>query len=339
MRGVILQSGRVEVRDDLPEPPAQPGETRVAVIRAGVCATDLALRRGYMGFSGVPGHEFVGRALEGPLAGRRVVGEINAAAGAADPRHVEGRTVLGILGRPGAFAERLSLPDANLRPLPDAVSSDAATFTEPLAAACEIIEQLGSVRGLRALVAGDGRLGLLCAHVLHHHGAEVTVAGRHAERQALLPPRVTVRTGLLEAPAPPGTPRDFDLAVEATGHPEVLPRLFGRVRPRGTIVLKTTSEQAAPLDLAPVVVDELTLLGSRCGPFAPALELLGRGVIPLADFVTARYDLSDAAQALEHAARPGALKVLIDIGSDDGDDVNSDIEGGGGSGSDADQAS
>lgn len=320
MRGLRLENGTARVVDDLPEPEARAGEVRVAVRTVGVCATDLALARGYMGFTGVPGHEFVGEALDGPLAGRRVVGEINAGCGrcarcvGGDPRHCVDRTVLGILDHSGAFAERLALPAANLLPVPDAVPDEVAVFAEPMAAALQITEQL-DVRGREALVAGDGRLGLLCAHALHAAGARVSVAGRHPEHAALLPAGVTLRTGWLEDAPPPAEALDaFDLAVEATGHPACLARLAPLVRPRGDIVLKTTSEQPVALDLAPFVVRELRLVGSRCGRFAPALELLATGRVPVEAMIAGRFPLARAPEALELAGRSGVLKALVDCG-------------------------
>ena len=283
------------------------------VLRAGVCATDLALLRGYMGFRGVPGHEFVGVALDGPHAGCRVVGEINAACGACPTcragrrRHCPHRDVLGILGRPGAFADELSLPHENLHPVPEGVSDDAATFTEPLAAAFEIAEQvpLGTIG--RALVLGDGRLGLLCAWALAACGVRrVEVSGRHPERAELLPAGCTWLAG------EELTGRPWDLVVEATGDPTVLARALTLVRPLGTVVLKTTSEVAAPLDLAPLVVDEVRLIGSRCGPFEVALAALADGRVRVEPLVEERYDLSAAEHALERAA-DGRLKVLLDV--------------------------
>ncbi|HTE06121.1 MAG TPA: alcohol dehydrogenase catalytic domain-containing protein [Planctomycetota bacterium] len=308
----------MSLRDDVP--PAvhavgAPAECRVAVLSAGLCATDLALVRGYMGFVGVPGHEFVGRALDGPLAGQRVVGEINAGCGRCadcargDSRHCAQRTVLGILGRNGAFARELSLPQANLLAVPDGIATDEAVFAEPLAAALAILEQVEAGRGTRALVAGDGRLGLLVAHVLCRAGAEVTVAGHHASRAALLPARARHVEGLLERPPA----RRFDLAVEATGRADSLASLLPHVRPRGTVVLKTTSELPAPLDLSPLVVDEQRLVGSRCGRLAPALELLAGHAVPVQEFIEARYPLERALDALAHAGRRGVLKVLIDV--------------------------
>ena len=316
MRGLFLDDAVLTFRHDLPEPEPASGEVRVEVLQAGLCATDQALARGYMGFRGIPGHEFVGRALDGVHAGRRVVGDINAACGACDtcaaddPHHCPNRSVLGILGRGGAFAERLVLPEVNLLPVPDSVSDDAAIFVEPLAAAFEIAEQVPLSAGLRAIVAGDGKLGLLCAWVLALHGVEVKVAGRHAERASLLPAGAVLETGLLEADASDKSER-FDLAVEATGNPAVLQRLIGRVRPRGTLVLKTTTEAPVTLDLAPVVIDELHVIGSRCGPFDRALACLAADEVPVARVIADRFPLEQGPRAFE-AAR-GRLKIVLEV--------------------------
>jgi threonine dehydrogenase-like Zn-dependent dehydrogenase len=322
MHALWLERGQVRVRDDLPRPSPPAGECRVRVTLAGVCATDLALARGYMGFSGVPGHEFTGIALDGPLAGRRVVGEINAGCGACpecargDARHCPRRTVLGILGRDGAFAEELLLPARNLLAVPDGVSDEQAVFAEPLAAALHLGEQVPDPEGAPVLVAGDGRLGLLCAHALALAGARVTLVGRHPERSALLPAGAKHLVGLLESDAASGdfTPREplFPLAVEATGDPATLARLLRHVTPRGTVVLKSTCELPASVDLSGVVVNEHTLVGSRCGRLAPALDVLARGGVPVERFVQARYPLARADEALAHAGRPGTLKVLVE---------------------------
>lgn len=310
MRGLFLEAGEARFRSDLPEPEPGPGEVLIDVLRAGVCATDLALRRGYMDFVGVPGHEFVGRARSGAWAGHRVVGDINAACGACptcragDPHHCPGRTVLGILGRSGAFAERLCLPEENLLPVPAGVSDEAASFVEPLAAALEICEQVMVPAGLPCLVVGDGRLGLLCAWALHLHGAQVRVQGRHPERAGLLPEGTAIEARVAAR---------FPLVVEATGRAELLPEVLASVQPRGTLILKTTSERATSLDLSRVVVDEISLIGSRCGPFDKALDVLAEGRIPVERWVAARYPLDEAVQALEHAARRGTMKVLLEV--------------------------
>lgn len=332
MKGLCIEgaaspeAGGVRFRDDLERPKPLDGETRVRLIAAGVCATDLALSRGYMDFRGVPGHEFCGVALDGPLEGRKVVGEINAGCGTCarcrggDSRHCATRTVLGILGRPGAFAEEFRLPTRNLHAVPDTVSTDAATFTEPLAAALRIPEVLDVRAFERVLVVGDGRLGLLCARVLQAERsapgtslAPVEVAGRHPERAALLGPMTP-----LGPAGGPGGPlsASYDLVVEASGRPEVLRAALECVRPEGTLVLKTTTERPVPLDLARAVVNEIRILGSRCGPFAPALEALATGRVQVEDLIQARFPLTEGVRALATAAgssdRPRALKVLIE---------------------------
>ena len=319
MNGLWIEDGTVSFRTDLPPVEPGPGEVRVRVETVGVCATDLALARGYMGFVGVPGHEFVGVALDGELAGRRVVGEINAGCGdclrcrAGDPRHCAERTVLGILGRPGAFAEELALPERNLHPVPDAVPNDVAVFAEPLAAAFEVPALLPDLaRAGRALVVGDGRLGLLCAKVLARELETVEVLGRHPDRAALLPTNCRYR-GESSVEALAGGSARWPLVVEASGRPELLQAALGLVEPRGTLVLKTTAERPAALDLAPLVVDEITLLGSRCGPFAPALDALGSGRVSVDGMVHARHPLEDGPRAFEQAGRRGTLKVLVDV--------------------------
>ncbi len=319
MRGAWLSPGApVCYRDDLLEPAPQEGEVLVEVALAGVCATDLALAQGYMEFEGIPGHEFVGRALSGPLEGQRVVGEINAGCGACgacrgeqglDARHCASRSVLGILGRHGAFAERLVLPARNLLVVPDSVTDTQAVFCEPLAAAYEILEQVQPVEGTRVLVAGDGRLGLLIAKVLNASGCLVDLAGHHPDR---VPTGIGDRTGLLDDARGPLQGERYALAVEATGSPDVLARLMPWVRPKGTLVIKTTTGRPVPIDLTPAVVDELTLLGSRCGPFDVALEALANGRVKVDSLVHATYPLAEIPRAFEQAARSGVLKILID---------------------------
>lgn len=323
MQGLWIDQQGLRLRQDLPEPEARTGWTRIRVQQAGVCATDLALVRGYMGFSGTPGHEFVGEALDGPYVGQRVVGEINAACGkcrsckAGLGRHCPNRSVLGILNHPGAFAEQLQLPDANVLPVPDCVSNDAATLTEPLAAAFEILEQLppGQLQasaGLRALVVGDGRLGLLCAWALADNGLNVEVAGRHPERGKWLQPHGIRHRG--DVLAAPGSDAElFDIVVEATGHPASFSEAVSWVRPRGTLVLKTTAESAPQIDLAPIVIHEITVIGSRCGPFAPALAALEEQRLDVAPLIHARYPLPEGTDAFSHAGQAGTLKVIVEV--------------------------
>lgn len=334
MRALHLGGGRARVVD-VPIPVAGPGEVPVQVELAGVCATDVALAAGYMGFEGVPGHEFVGTALGGPLEGKRVVGEINAGCGdcqrcrAGDPRHCSRRTVLGILGRSGAFAERLVLPARNLLALPEGLPVERAVFCEPFAAGLAVRGEWEAavagepwLRQAPALVIGDGRLGLMCAAALALEGPgglgppEVLLAGRHPERAKALP--TAVRHLGQALPSSPTQAREalgrHGFVVEATGHPQLLQGALATVQPRGTLVLKTTTEQPSNLDLAALVVDEIRLVGSRCGRFEPALAQLARGEFAPEAFIAERFPLDRADEALDRAGQPGVLKVLVEIG-------------------------
>lgn len=314
MRALWLESRRLTLRDDVPIPDAPAGEALVRVLRAGICDTDSELIRGYYPFTGILGHEFVGVVEEGPaaLVGRRVVGEINAICGscpacsAGRRTHCERRTVLGIVGRHGAFADYLTLPFENLQAVPDDVSTDAAVFTEPLAAALEIQEQLAIGADQRVLVVGDGKLGQLVAQTLALTGCRLHVVGRHDDKLALLAAR-----GIATGRADGVEPGRFDIAVECTGNPAGFTVAQRAVRPRGTLVLKSTYAGALTLDASVIVVNELTLLGSRCGPFAPALRLLQERRIAVEPLIAARYALRDGLAGFEHAQRPGVLKVLL----------------------------
>jgi len=316
MRGVWLEEGTLSVREDLAIPEPAPGEALVRVLRAGVCNTDLELVRGYYPFTGVLGHEFVGQVAQGPdeLLGRRVVGEINAVCGscracaAGRSNHCENRTVLGIVGRDGAFAEYLALPVENLHALPQSLSLDAATFTEPLAAALEIQEQITVGSRDRVLVAGAGKLGLLIAQTLALTGCDLVAVNRRPEKRALLRSRGIRVVGPDEV-----TSGAFDIAVEATGNPDGFALARRALRPRGTLVMKSTYAGALEVDVSSLVVDEITLVGSRCGPFAPALELLAAGAVDVEGLIEHRFPLSDGLRAFEKAAEAGVLKVLIDV--------------------------
>jgi threonine dehydrogenase-like Zn-dependent dehydrogenase len=317
LHGLWLEERTLRLRDDLPPPRPPAGEALVRVLVAGVCNTDLELLRGYYPYTGVPGHEFVGRVEEASGApewvGRRVVGEINAACSecatcrAGRRTHCERRTVLGIVGRDGAFATHLRLPVANLHAVPEQLADERAVFTEPTAAALEIQEQVSVRPGDRVVVVGAGKLGHLVTQTLATTGCSLFVVGRSRRPLDLLAAR-GVRTGGADAIEE----RKADLAVECTGGPEGLEIARRAVRPRGTIVLKSTYHAKAAIDMAPFVVDEITLVGSRCGPFAPALALLAQGAVDPSPLVEARYPLAEALAAFDHAARPGALKVLID---------------------------
>jgi threonine dehydrogenase-like Zn-dependent dehydrogenase len=318
MHALWLEAQTLRLRDDLPRPEPAPGEARVRVLKAGICNTDLELVRGYYPYTGVPGHEFVGRVEAAPGAekwqGRRVVGEINATCGACAtcragrPTHCERRTVLGIAGRDGAFAECLTLPVANLHEVPDGIPDEAAVFTEPLAAALEIQEQVRIGAGDRVVVVGNGKLGNLVAQTLALTGCTLKVIGRNPTTLAPLAAHgidVGLAADLVE--------RRADVAVECTGNQEGLELARRAVRPRGTIVLKSTYHGRTSLDISGIVVDEITLVGSRCGPFAPALALLAQGRVDVAPLVHARFPLQDAVAAFAEAARPGVAKVLVDV--------------------------
>jgi threonine dehydrogenase-like Zn-dependent dehydrogenase len=314
MLAVHIECGRVDLRE-APLPARPPGFALVRLLAAGICNTDLELQRGYYGFSGTPGHEFVGEVAEADntaLLGRRVVGEINLACGACDwcraglGRHCPHRTVLGIAGHPGAFSEYFTLPERNLRLVPDNISTERATFTEPLAAACEILDQVAIPRGGEVAVLGDGKLGLLAAQVLLAHGARVYLYGRHPAKLA-----IAAACGAQTFPNSGLPASRFDWVVEATGAPEGLGAAIRMARPRGTVIMKSTLHGEVPLDTAPAIVNEITLVGSRCGRFEPALELLAGGRLRLEEMISDRFPLAQAARAFERAAAGGVLKVLL----------------------------
>jgi threonine dehydrogenase-like Zn-dependent dehydrogenase len=314
MRALWLEDRVLGARTDVPLPAPPRGEALVRVTLAGICNTDLEMVKGYYPFTGVPGHEFVGEvvsAAEAPeWAGRRVVGEINASCGvcatcrAGRRSHCPARTVLGIKGRNGAMAECLTLPVENLHLVPDGVADEVAVFTEPLAAALELQQQVAIGAGARIVVIGDGKLGQLVARTLAAH--RPTVVGRHARKLALLS-----RLGIATAAAADLAPREADVVIECTGNPDGLALARTLVRPRGTIVLKSTYHGDVTVNLSAIVVDEVTLVGSRCGPFAPALAMLAGGAVTVTDLVDDRFALADGVRAFARAAEPGVLKVLI----------------------------
>jgi threonine dehydrogenase-like Zn-dependent dehydrogenase len=318
MNGLWLTHQTLRLRQDLPKPQSAPGEALVRVLQAGICNTDLELLRGYYPYNGILGHEFVGLVEDGPahLMGQRVVGEINAVCGhcryctSGNSTHCENRTVLGIVNRAGAFAEYLCLPEQNLHLVPEAVSTDAATFTEPLAAALEIQQQVAIAKGDRVLVIGDGKLGQLVAQTLALTGCDLLAVGRHEEKLANLEAR-GIRTGYADAVQP----RSFDIAVECTGNPEGFAIALKSLRPRGTLVLKSTYAGQLSLDASALVVDEITLIGSRCGPFPAALRLLAEDKVDVSGLIQARYPLTDGLKAFNYAQQRGVLKVLVEMGT------------------------
>ena len=333
MKALRYENGNLSVAD-VAKPPAD-GEALVRVTLSGICNTDLEIARGYAGFEGTLGHEFVGviesvsearasarapfpnePSLTGGLLtpGQRVVGEINAGCGtcglcrAGDPRHCPRRTVLGIVGRDGAHAEFLKLPVVNLLPVPDEIPDEHAVFTEPLAAACGILERALITEDTRVAVVGDGKLGLLCAQVIAATGAPVTLVGKHqsklriAERQdieIMTVDKAKTRKG------------EFDVAVEASGSPTGFALALNLLHPRGVLVLKSTFQGVTEIDAARLVVEEITVVGSRCGRFAPALELLKTKAVEVESLITEEFALADGVEAMRRAAEFGVMKVLL----------------------------
>ncbi|HJZ78713.1 MAG TPA: alcohol dehydrogenase catalytic domain-containing protein [Pyrinomonadaceae bacterium] len=310
--------------------PVPEGEALVRVTLSGICNTDLEIARGYAGFEGTLGHEFVGVIEQSPQAGdaladepslaialrpgQRVVGEINAGCGhcdlcrRGDSRHCPKRTVLGIVGRDGAHAEFLKLPLRNLRPVPDALPDAQAVFTEPLAAACGILERVSIDRQTKLAVIGDGKLGLLCAQVLGTTGAQVTLIGKH-EPKLLIAKKRDLETMLSDKAGERA--REFDVVVEASGSPTGFDLALNLLRPRGTLVLKSTFHGTTEFDAAQIVVNEINVVGSRCGRFAPALELLKTGAVDVESLISEEFTLTDGVRGMARAAEPGVMKVLL----------------------------
>lgn len=322
MQAVYLEDGQITVRTDYPEPVPQPGEALLRVRLAGICATDLELVKGYAGFRGVLGHEFVaevvtvnGSAAEGEQwNGRFVVGSINIGCGRCTTcqqdgsEHCPQRQALGIHGRDGAFADYLTLPLVNLHRVPDGVADEAAVFCEPLAAALRIREQVVVAPAAKTAVIGPGRLGMLVGQVLALAGGDVVMLGRNG-RSLALPAQLGLATALAN-----DLPDDsFDLVVEVTGNEDGFAQALRLVRPQGTIILKSTFHGLPRVDLTKLVVSEIRVVGSRCGPFAPALRLLAAGetAVSTHPLIDATYPLADAHAAFAHAAQPGIRKILF----------------------------
>jgi threonine dehydrogenase-like Zn-dependent dehydrogenase len=315
---VLANDGRLRLDPDHPEPEPGPDEALVGIRLAGVCATDLELIRGYAGFHGVLGHEFVGVVESGDpqLAGRRVVADINIGCGrcaicrTSNGHHCRARTTVGIRDRPGVFAERVAIPRANLVEVPDTVPDELAVFAEPLAAALHVLDDAPDAVAITVL--GDGKLGLLTALALAAAGREVELIGRHPSKleiaaRAGISTRLDAELG--ERPAPFAA-----VIVDATGSPTGLARAMQLVHACGTIIVKTTTANPAPVDLTPVVVNELRIVGSRCGDMRRAIALLATGRLDPRPLIAARHRLADGLEALEHAGRPGVLKTLLEGG-------------------------
>ncbi len=314
MQALYWDGQRLRLRKSYPEPHATEQLALVRVHLAGICSTDLQIFQGYMGFRGVPGHEFVGEVREGPigLLGNRVVGEINFACGTCTAchqglgRHCPDRQVMGILNADGSFAEYLRVPVANLHVVPEQLPDEEAVFTEPLAAAFEILEQVHLQPASEVVVLGDGKLGLLCAQVLHLSGARVTAVGKHQEKLQILR-KLGVGTVRLRD----WRPAQVDLVIEATGSTAGLALAIEAVRPRGTLVLKSTVATSHTVSLAPLVINEVTVIGSRCGRFPPALQALAQRRVSVTPLIDKIYPLAEGITAVHHAARPGVLKILL----------------------------
>jgi alcohol dehydrogenase len=322
MRALVFEQS-LSFRPRHPEPVDADGDALLRIRQAGICATDLEIVKGYMGFHGVLGHEFVAdvvSANDKNLVGQRVVGEINVVCGRCDlclsglSSHCRNRSVLGILKHDGAFAEFVRLPSANLHVLPRGVDDDAAVFVEPLAAACQILKQFkldakaDSQRSRKwVTVLGDGRLGLLVAQVLRNAGCPVRVIGKHAEKLALCE-----KWQIRSRPLADIVPRhDQDVVVDCTGSAAGFELAMQMVRPRGTIVLKSTVAASRPMNLAPLVIDEIAVIGSRCGPFREAIRALAEKQVDVASLIHRRMKLEQGVDAFELAERPGVLKVLL----------------------------
>jgi threonine dehydrogenase-like Zn-dependent dehydrogenase len=316
MLAVYLENGTVTVRQE-PVPARPPGFALLRLVTGGICNTDLELQRGYYGFRGIPGHEFVAEVVEADnpaLIGQRVVGEINLSCTQCETcrrglgRHCPNRTVLGIVKHPGAFQEFFTLPERNLHILPNGIPVDRAVFAEPLAAACEILEQVTIPPHEPIAVLGDGKLGLLVSQVLDVYGYKVHQFGHHREKL-----RIAEKAGVCVQVVTDSLPvAAYDWVVDATGSSEGLRSAAAMARPRGTVILKSTVHNLVPVDTAPIVVNELTLIGSRCGRFELAIMLLDHGLIHVEEMITARFPLSEAPAAFAKAAERGMLKVLLE---------------------------
>jgi len=320
MQAVLLQDSQLTYQDAHPEPSPRAGEVLVRVLQAGVCETDLQLARGYMGFAGIPGHEFVGIVQSGSLAGRRVVGEINCNCGtcatcqAGRSTHCPNRTVIGIDRHDGAFAHYLAIPETNLHAVDDSVSDDQAVFTEPLAAAFQITDQVAIESRDRVAVLGDGRLGYLSAQVLSLFSESVTVFGKHPEKLRRFQQRGQQTVHLTSIDTANLPRHEFDCVVDCTGSTSGLAMAVHMVRPRGSIVMKTTVAQPHQQSLAAIVIDEINLVGSRCGPFDKALDALKHSSVDVTDLITDRYPLGQVDDAFRSAADPNSFKVVFQIG-------------------------
>ncbi|MGB4594823.1 MAG: alcohol dehydrogenase catalytic domain-containing protein [Anaerolineaceae bacterium] len=316
MKAIWLENKTLSVQEDLPIPVAADDEAFIRLRMGGICSTDLEMVKGYYPFRGVLGHEFVGEVVEAAqkpeLVGKRVVGEITLCCGECEAclngrtSHCENRRTLGLLGKDGVFAEYLTLPIQNLHIVPDTLPDEQAVFTELLAAALEIQQEVQIKPADRVVVVGAGRLGLLIAQCLNLTGCDLSVVVRRSQPAILLE-----KWGIKAVYAQDLPKHKADLVVEVTGSAEGFALSRSLVRPRGTLLLKSTFAGEMSLNLSSIVVDEIKVVGSRCGPFAPALRLLEQGKIDVHSLINAKYSLSEGMEAFDEAAKPGMLKVLL----------------------------
>jgi alcohol dehydrogenase len=321
VHALVFDGRQLRLDTARPDPHPPEGEAAIRPTRMGICSTDLEIVKGYMGFTGVLGHEFVG-VVEAvgdkkhkPWVGKRVVGTINCVRSICDMvraglrEHARDRSVLGIKERDGVFAQRFVLPVENLIEVPDSLDDDHAVFTEPLAAAYQIPRQLTIEGRPYVTVLGDGRLGLLCAQVMSQLNATVRCVGKHPAKLELCE-KWGVKHRLLDEV---GLRQDQDIVVDCTGSPTGIVTAMQMVRPRGTIVLKTTTTPSPdPIDLSPLVVHEIKVIGSRCGPFREALAAMTQKKIDVLSLISRRMKLDDGVEAIKAARQPGVLKVLLE---------------------------
>lgn len=320
MRAAVFRDGKLELVQDYPVPIPASGEALIKVLSAGICATDLEIFKGYMSFGGVAGHEFIGqvvRTSQANLADRRVVGQINCVCGQCDmcssglSNHCRDRTVLGIAGRDGAFAEYLVLPQENLHVIDDKLTDSQAVFVEPLAAAGQIIKQVSIDKRWKIAVLGDGQLGLLACQVLAKENTAVMLVGKHRHK-LLVADKKGIRVSLVNEIV---GRNDYDLVVDCTGSDSGLKLAVKMVRPRGTIILKTTIARPIECDLSPLVINEVRLIGSRCGTFGEAIEALSSGQVDISGLISRSFPLERIDEALKFAAQPESIKVLLRMNS------------------------
>lgn len=319
MKAIVFDK-KIRVISNHPVPTPEKGEALIRVLMAGICNTDIEILKGYMGFKGIPGHEFVGvvhkiNGRDKRLLGKRVVGEINCGCGTCNycrkglKNHCPERKVLGILNKDGAFAEYMTLPIENLHRVPSNISDEEAVFTEPIAAAFEILRQVKIKKGDKILVMGDGKLGLLISFVMKRVNPDLTLLGKHNDKLRIAT-KQKIKTILLDDL---NIRKDYDIVIDSTGTANGFDLSLRLVKPRGVVVLKSTVAEGIPLNLAPVVIDEITVIGSRCGPFKPALDALSKRQVNPIPLITQTFGFDKAGEAFDRARERNSLKIIIDF--------------------------